>query len=59
MALGAFLAGIVKFGVRWNTVTCAASWAMTGIDWMPDDPVPITPTRCPERSTPPCGHRLV
>jgi hypothetical protein len=32
---------------------------MIGIDWMPDDPVPMTATRLPEKSTPACGHRLV
>ena len=31
-------AGIEKFGVRWNTVSCEAWLAMIGIDWMPDDP---------------------
>ena len=53
------MAGIVKFGVRWNTVTCSACWAMTGIDWMPDDPVPMTPTRRPVKSTPSWGQRPV
>ena len=42
---GAFLAGIEKFGVRWNTVRCSACSAMSGIDWIPDEPVPTTPTR--------------
>ena len=32
---------------------------MIGIDWMPDEPVPITPTRLPVRSTPSWGQRLV
>jgi hypothetical protein len=32
---------------------------MTGIAWMPVDPVPTTPTRRPRRSTPSCGHRPV
>jgi hypothetical protein len=40
-------------------VSSAASAAITGIDWMPDDPVPITPTRWPARSTPSWGHRPV
>ena len=26
---------------------------------MPDEPVPITPTRLPVKSTPSCGQRLV
>ena len=38
-----------KFGVRWNTVSCAACSAISGIDWMPDDPVPITATRLPAK----------
>ena len=32
---------------------------MIGIDWMPDEPVPITPTRLPVKSTPSWGQRLV
>src|SRR2546430_464332 len=30
---------------------------MIGIDWMADEPVPITPTRWPLKSTPSCGQR--
>src|ERR1700730_2700092 len=30
-----------------------------GIDWTPDDPVPITPTRNPVKSTPSWGHNPV
>jgi len=52
-------AGTLKFGVRWNTNSCAACWAMTGMDWIADDPVPITPTRWPVKSTPSCGHAPV
>ncbi len=52
-------AGIEKFGVRWNTVSCEAWPAMIGIDWIPDDPVPITATRLPVKSTPSCGQLLV
>ena len=37
-------------------MSCAACPAMTGIDWMPDEPVPITPTRWPVKSTPSCGQ---
>ena len=29
---------------------------MIGIDWMPDDPVPITATRLPVKSTGSCGQ---
>jgi hypothetical protein len=53
---GPFRAGREKFGVLWNTVRSAASAAMSGIDWMPDDPVPMTATRLPVKSTPSCGH---
>ncbi len=30
---------------------------MIGIICTPDEPVPITPTRNPVKSTPSCGHR--
>ena len=33
--------------------------AIGGIDWMAEDPVPITPTRLPLKSTPSWGHRPV
>ena len=42
---GVLLAGTLKLAVRWKTVTCAACAAICGIDWMPDEPVPITATR--------------
>ena len=29
---------------------------MIGIIWMPDEPVPMIPTRRPEKSTPSSGH---
>ena len=48
-----------KFGVRWNTVRSAAWRAMTGMDWMPDEPVPITPTRIPSKRTSSLPHRAV
>ena len=32
---------------------------MTGVAWMPVEPVPISPTRLPEKSTPSCGQRPV
>ena len=32
---------------------------MTGIDWIPDEPVPMTPTLRPEKSTPSWGQRPV
>jgi hypothetical protein len=45
--------------VRWNTVSCAACSAISGIDCTPDEPVPITATRWPVKSTPWCGQRPV
>ena len=56
---GAFLAGRLKFGVRWNTVSSAACWAKSGIHWIAEEPVPITATRCPVKSTPASGQRAV
>jgi hypothetical protein len=53
---GRLPAGMEKFGVRWNTVSSDAWLAMTGIDWMPEEPVPMTPTRMPVKSTPSCGQ---
>ncbi len=57
--IGPLRAGIEKFGVRWKTVSCSACSAMSGIDWTADDPVPITATRLPVKSTPSCGQVLV
>ena len=48
---GRLCAGMLKFGVRWNTWRCRACSASRGIIWMPVEPVPITPTRLPARST--------
>ena len=42
-----------------GTVTWSAWSAMIGIDWIPDEPVPITATRLPVKSTSSCGHRPV
>ena len=49
-------AGVVKVAVRWNTVRCAACAAMSGMAWMPDEPVPMTATRFPVKSISSCGH---
>ena len=46
-------------GVRWKTVSCPACCAITGIACTPLEPVPITPTRFPARSTPSWGHAPV
>src|SRR6185437_3046327 len=54
--IGRLRDGMEKFGVRWNTVTCFACPAMTGIDWMAEDPVPMTATVLPVKSTPSCGQ---
>ena len=45
--------------MRWNTVSCSASSAISGIDWMPDEPVPMTATRWPVKSTLSWGQRPV
>ncbi len=56
---GRWCAGNEKFGVRWKTVSSLACCAMTGMDWTPLEPVPITPTRMPVKSTPSWGQRFV
>ena len=45
--------------VRWNTYRCSACLAISGVDCTPDEPVPISPTRSPVKSTSSRGHRLV
>ena len=35
------------------------SFAISGIDWIPEEPVPITATRLPAKETSVCGHRPV
>ena len=52
-------AGTLWLGVRWKTISCSACSAISGMDWMPDEPVPMTATRLPVKSTPPSGHELV
>ncbi len=47
-----FHAGTDQVAVRWNTVSSLACCAMIGIDWIADEPVPITPTRELVKSTP-------
>jgi hypothetical protein len=41
-----------KFAVRWKTASWRAWRATSGMDWMPDEPVPITATRWPVKSAP-------
>ena len=47
----ACLAGIVYCGVRWKMVRCPAWSAITGIACTPLEPVPMTATRFPLKST--------
>ena len=56
---GRFRFGTAKFGVRWNTCSCAATAAISGATWIPVEPVPISPTRFPAKSTPSAGQRAV
>jgi len=58
-SVGPLCAGMEKAAVRWNTVRCSACSAITGTDWMPDEPVPTSPTVLPVKSTPSLGQRLV
>src|SRR6202035_5831990 len=58
-AQGRFLFGTAKFAVRWNTYRCSATAAISGATWIPEDPVPTSPTRLPVKSTPSFGHRDV
>ena len=53
---GRVYAGTMYWGVRWKTVRCPASLAMTGIACTPLEPVPITPTRLPSKSIPSWGQ---
>ncbi len=57
--IGALLSGVHQLAVRWYTVKDAASPAMAGITWTPLDPVPMTATRFPAKSTGWVGHRPV
>ena len=57
-----FLAGNVYCAVRWKTVTCFATFAISGMDWIPDEPVPMTPTFLPPNKSSNViflGHLLV
>jgi hypothetical protein len=42
-----------------RTAYRTACAAMSGMHWMPEDPVPTTATRLPVKSAPSWGHRLV
>src|SRR5262249_22824517 len=56
---GPLCAGTEKFGVRWDTDTLDACAALCGVGWMADEPVPITATVLPVKSTPSFGQRPV
>lgn len=47
---------MLNCAVRWNTVTCRARSAISGMAWIPEEPVLITPTRLPVKSTSRCGQ---
>ena len=49
--IGALLSGVHQLAVRWYTVSEATSSAMTGTICTPLDPVPMTATRLPAKST--------
>ena len=57
--IGALLSGVHQLAVRWYTVSEATSSAMAGISCTPLDPVPMTATRLPAKSTGVAGHRPV
>ena len=57
--IGALLSGVHQLAVRWYTVSEAASPAMTGMICTPLDPVPMTATRLPVKSTGVVGHSPV
>jgi len=42
--------------VRWKTVRCSATCATIGVICIPDEPVPMMPTRLPVSSTPSRGQ---
>ena len=57
--IGALLSGVHQLADRWYTVSDATSSAITGITCTPLDPVPITATRLPAKSTGVAGHKPV
>src|ERR1700685_1330662 len=57
--IGRLLSGVAQLGVRWYTVSEATSGATIGMTWTPLDPVPMTATRLPLKSTGVFGHRPV
>ena len=57
--IGALLSGVHQLAVRWYTVSDATSPAIAGISCTPLDPVPMTATRLPAKSTGVAGHSPV
>jgi hypothetical protein len=57
--IGALFSGVHQLAERWYTVNAAACSAMTGMICTPLDPVPITATRLPVKSTGVAGHSPV
>ena len=57
--MGALFSGVHQFGERCSTVREAAVSAMTGMICTPLDPVPMTATRLPVKSTGVSGHSPV
>ena len=57
--IGALLSGVHQLAVRWYTVSEATSSAITGMICTPLDPVPMTATRLPAKSTGVAGQRPV
>ena len=57
--IGALLSGVHQLAVRWYTVREATSSAMAGMTCTPLEPVPMTATRLPAKSTGVAGHSPV
>ncbi len=57
--MGRLFSGVHQLALRWYTVSDATSPAMAGTTCTPLDPVPITATRLPAKSTGVAGHRPV
>ena len=57
--IGRLLSGVHQLAVRWYTVSDAASSATTGMICTPLEPVPMTATRLPAKSTGVAGQRPV
>ena len=57
--IGRLLSGVHQLAERWYTVREATWPAMAGITCTPLDPVPMTATRLPAKSTGVVGHRPV